>query len=279
MWPHRQQPTRLPHPWDSPGKNTGVGCHFFLQCMKVTSEREVAQSCPTPNSPMDCSLPGSSIHGIFQARVLEWGLIAFSNYQPRQHIKKQTYYFADKSLSGQSYGFSSSHVQMWEVDHKKAWALNNWCFGTVVLEKTLESPLDCKEIKLVSPKGNQFWIFIGRTDAEAEAPILGHLMQRTDSFENTLMLGKIEVRRGRGQQDKIFGWHHWLNGHEFEHTLGDGEGQGSLTCCTPWGLKESYMTEPLNGNKYLLEGEGVGNWVQLPVANGFINHAYVRKPP
>ena len=78
MRPHRQQPTRVPCPWDSPGKNTGVGCHFLLQCMKVKSEREVAQSCPTPSDPMDCSLPGSSVHGIFQARVLEGGAIAFS---------------------------------------------------------------------------------------------------------------------------------------------------------------------------------------------------------
>ena len=78
MRPHRRQPTRLPRPWDSPGKNTGVGCHVLLQCMKVRSEREVAQSCPTLCDPMDCSLPGSSVHGIFQARVLEWGAIAFS---------------------------------------------------------------------------------------------------------------------------------------------------------------------------------------------------------
>ena len=78
VWPHTWQPTRLPRPWDSPGKNTGVGCHFLLQCMKVKSESEVAQSCPTLSDPMDCSLPGSSIHGIFQARVLEWGAIAFS---------------------------------------------------------------------------------------------------------------------------------------------------------------------------------------------------------
>ena len=75
--PHRRQPTRLRHPWDSPGKNTGVGCHFLLQCMKVKSESEVAQSCPTLSDPMDCSLPGSSVHGIFQARVPEWGVIAF----------------------------------------------------------------------------------------------------------------------------------------------------------------------------------------------------------
>ena len=79
--PHRRQPTRLPHPWDSPGKNTGVGCHFLLQCMKVKSESEVAQSCPTPSDPMDFTLPGSSIHGIFQARVLEWSAIAFSSVE------------------------------------------------------------------------------------------------------------------------------------------------------------------------------------------------------
>ena len=76
---HRRQPTRLPRPWDSPGKNTGVGCHFLLQCMKVKSESEVTQSCPTLSNPMDCSPPGPSVHGIFQARVLEWGAIAFSN--------------------------------------------------------------------------------------------------------------------------------------------------------------------------------------------------------
>ena len=81
VWPHRRQPTRLPHPWDSPGKNTGVGCHFLLQCMKVKSESEVAQSCPTLSNPMDCSLPGSSVHGVFQARVLEWGAIAFSRLE------------------------------------------------------------------------------------------------------------------------------------------------------------------------------------------------------
>ena len=91
--------------------------------------------------------------------------------QPRQHIKKQRHYFTNKGLSNQSYGFSSSHVWMWELDYKGSWVLKNWCFWTVVLEKTLESPLDCKEIQPVHPKGNQSWIFIGRTDAEAETPI------------------------------------------------------------------------------------------------------------
>ena len=87
---------QAPRPWDSPGKNTGVGCHFLLQCMKVKSEREVAQLCLTLSDPMDCSLPGSSVHGIFQARVLEWGAIAFSDDKPRQHIKKQRHHFANK---------------------------------------------------------------------------------------------------------------------------------------------------------------------------------------
>ena len=92
--------------------------------------------------------------------------------QPRQHIKKQSHHFADKGLYNQSCGFSSSHVLMWELDHKEGWAPKNWCFRAVVLQKTLDSPLDCKEIKPLHPKGNQPWIFIGRTDAEAEAPVL-----------------------------------------------------------------------------------------------------------
>ena len=86
--PHRRKPTRLPHPWDSPGKNTGVGCHFLLQCMKVKSESKAAQSCPTRSDPMDCSLPGSSVHGIFQARVLKWGAMAFFEIQKYAALNK-----------------------------------------------------------------------------------------------------------------------------------------------------------------------------------------------
>ena len=119
--------------------------------------------------------------------------------QRRQHIKKQRHYFTNKGLSSQCYGFSRGHVWMWELDCKEGWVPKNWCFWTVVLEKTLESPLDFKEIQPVHPKGNQSWIFIGRTDAEAETPILGHLMRRIYSLEKTLMLGKIEGRR-RGWQ-------------------------------------------------------------------------------
>ena len=111
-------------------------------------------------------------------------------------VLKSRHYFTYKGLYSQSYGFSISHVRMWELNYKESWMPKNWCFWTVVLDKTLENPLDCKEIQPVHPKGNQPWIFIGRTDAEAQ--YFGHLMQRTDSLEKTLMLGKIEGRRKRG---------------------------------------------------------------------------------
>ena len=116
--------------------------------------------------------------------------------KPRQCIKKQRHYFANKGLYIRSYGFPSSHVWIWELDYKEGWVLKNWCFQTAVLEKTLESPLEYKEIKPVNPKGNQLWIFIGRADAEAELQYFGHLMQRADSMEKILMLRKIEGRKG-----------------------------------------------------------------------------------
>ena len=120
--------------------------------------------------------------------------------QPRQHIKKHRHHFVNKGPSSQGYGFSSNHIWMWVLDCKESWVLKNWCFWTVVLEKTLESPLDCKEIQPVHSKGDQSWVFIGRTDVEAETPLFGHLMQRTDSLEKTLMLGKTESRRRRRPQ-------------------------------------------------------------------------------
>ena len=121
--------------------------------------------------------------------------------KPRQHIKKQRLDFVNKGPSSQSCGFSSSHAWMWQLDHKESWVPKNWCFWTVVLEKTLESPLDCKETQPVHPKGNNSWMFIGRTDFEDETPILWPLNVRTDSFEKTLMLGKIEGGRRRRRQD------------------------------------------------------------------------------
>ena len=126
--------------------------------------------------------------------------------QPRQHIKKQRHYFANKGPSSQSYGFFSSHVRMWELDHKESWVLKNWCFWTLALEKTLESPLDCKEIQPVNSKGNKSWMFIGRADAEAETPILWSA-DATNSLKKTLMVGKTEGRRRRGQQRMS-----WLDG-------------------------------------------------------------------
>ena len=117
--------------------------------------------------PMDCSPPGLSVHGVSQARIVV-GCHFLLQDQPRQQIKKQRHYFPNKGPSSQSYGFSSSHVWTWELDHKESWAPKNWCFWTAVFEKTPEWPLDCKEIKLVHPKGNQSWIFIGMADAEAE---------------------------------------------------------------------------------------------------------------
>ena len=138
--------------------------------------------------------------------------------QPRQHIKKQRHYFANKGPSSQSYGFSSSHGWMWELDHKEGWAPKNWCFWTVVLEKTLESPLNSKKIKPLNPKGNQSWIFIGRTDAEAEAPILWPPDVKSQFTGKDPDTGKDWRQDEKGTtEDEMVGSHHWLDGHEFEH--------------------------------------------------------------
>ena len=137
--------------------------------------------------------------------------------QPRQHIKKEGHYFVNKGPSSQGYGFSSGHVWMWELDYEESWVLKNWCFWTVVLDKTLESPFDCKDIQPVHPEGDQSWVFIGRNDAEAETPILW------PPHAKSWLIGKDpDARRDWGQdekgttEDEIVGWHHRLNGHEFE---------------------------------------------------------------
>ena len=164
--------------------------------------------------------------------------------QPGLHIKKQRHDFANKVPSSQSYGFSSGRVWMWELDYNKRWAPKNWCFWTVVLEKTLESPLDCKEIQPVNPEGNQSWIFIGRTDAEAETPILWPPDAKNRLTGKDPDAGKDWKREEKGMtEDEMVGWHHWFDGHEFEQALGVGDVQGSLVCCSPWGYKELDMTE------------------------------------
>ena len=154
--------------------------------------------------------------------------------------------FANKGSYSQSYSFSSSHVWMWELDHTEG-PLKNWCFWTVVLDKTLETPLDCKEIKPVNPKGNQFWIFIGRTDAEAEASI-----PWPPDVKNWLIGKDPDAGEDLRQEEKgvvedgVVGEHHRLSGHESQQTPGESEGQRSLACCSPWGHKESDTTERLN---------------------------------
>ena len=135
---------------------------------------------------------------------------------------------------------------MWELDHKESWALKNWCFWTVVLEKTLESPLDFKEIKPVHPKGNQSWIFIGRTDAEAETPILWPPDAKNQLNGKDPDAGKDWRQEEKGMTDEMVGWHHQLNGREFEQAPGVGDGQGSLACCSPLDRKRSDTTEGLN---------------------------------
>ena len=134
-----------------------------------------------------------------------------------QHIKKQRHYFANKGPSNQSYGFSSSHAWMLELDYKESWALKNWCFWTVVLDKTVESPLDCKEIWPVHPKGYQSWIFIRTTDAEAETPVLCPPDVKSWLTGKYPEAGKVWRWEKKGTtEDKMVGCHHWLNGHEFE---------------------------------------------------------------
>ena len=147
---------------------------------------------------------------------------------------------------------------MWELDCEESWAPKNWCFWTVVLEKTLESPLDCKEIQPVHPKADQSWVFIGRTDAEAETPIVW------PPHVKSWLIGKDpDAERDWGQEEKgtteyeMAGWHHGLDGHEFEWTLGVGDGQGGLACCNSWGRKELDSTEWLNWTE--LNSQRLGN--------------------
>ena len=156
---------------------------------------------------------------------------------------KHRHHSAENDPSSQGYGFSSGHVWVWELDYKESWVPKNWCFWIVVLEKTVESPFDCKGIQPVRPKGNQSWIIIGRTDAEAEVPILWQPDAKNCLIWKDSDAGKAWRWEEKGMtQDEIVGWHHWLNGHE----LGVGDAQGSLVCCSPWGRKELDMAERLS---------------------------------
>ena len=164
--------------------------------------------------------------------------------KPRQHIKKQRHHFDNKGLFSQSYGFSSSHVWMWEMDYKESWVPKNWCFWTVVLEKILESPLDCKETQLVNPQGSQSWTFTGRMDTKAEIPILWPSDAKNWLFWKDPDAGKDWKQEKRMTEDEMVAWHHQLDAHEFKQAPGVGDGQGSLVWGSPWGCKET--TERLN---------------------------------
>ena len=159
-------------------------------------------------------------------------------------------YFVSKGSSSQGYGFSSGHVWMWELDYKESWALKNWCFWTVVL-KTLEIPWTAGRssqsiLKEINPEYSLEGLIL-----KLKLQYFGHLMQRTDLLEKTLILGKIEGRRRRGQRGWD-GWHHQFVEHEFELAPGAGDGQGGLACCSPWGCRKSDITEQLNWSEWLM---------------------------
>ena len=157
---------------------------------------------------------------------------------------------------------------MWELDCEESWALKNWCFWTVVLEKTLESPLNCKEVQPVHPKGDQSWVFIGRTVVKAEIPILWPPDAKSWLIWKDPDAGKDWGQEEKGTtEDEMAGWHHWLKGHGFGWTPGVGDGQGGLTCCGSWGHKESDTTEWLTWTEIYIKAEKmvlrVSLWLSL----------------
>ena len=156
--------------------------------------------------------------------------------------------------SSQGYRFSSGHVWMWELDCEESWAPNNWFFWTVVLVKTLESPLDCKEIQSVHSKGDKSWVFIGRTDAKAETAILWPPDAKNWLIGKDPDTGRDWVQEENGMtEDEMAGWHHWLYGHAFDWTLEVGDGQGRLACCDSWDCNELDTTERLNCTELILD--------------------------
>ena len=164
--------------------------------------------------------------------------------QPKQHIKNQSYLPGKFCLVKAMVFPVVMYEWIWELDYKESWAWKNWCFWTVVLEKTLESPLDYKEIQPVHPKGDLSWVLIGRTDVEAETPILWPLDAKSWLIWKDPDAGKDwEQEDKETTVDKMVGWHHWLNAHEFGWAPGVVDGHGGLGCCGTWGRKESDMTQ------------------------------------
>ena len=228
------------------------------------------QSCPTLCNPIDGSPPGSPVLGILQARTLEEVAISLSNAwkwknkvkslsrvwllatpwtaahqaPPSMGFSKRRHYFANKGSSSQSYGFSSSHVWMWELDHKESLVPKNWCFWTMVLEKTLESPWTAKRSKQSILKEMSPEYLLEGLMLKLKLQSFGHPMWWTDSFRKDPDAGKEWRQEEKGTtEDEMIIYHHWLDGHEFGQAPGVGYGQGSLVCCR---LKEAYMIERLN---------------------------------
>ena len=208
--------------WEIDGETVGTVADFIFLGSRITADD-------------DCS------HEIKRSLLL--GRKVMSNLD--SILKSRD--IVNKGPFSQGYGFSSGHEWMWELDYTESWALTNWSFWTVVLKKTLESPLDCKEIQPVHPKGDQSWVFIRRTDVEAETPV--HWLPDAKSW---LIWKDPDAGKDWGQvekgttEDEMAGWHHQLNGHEFGQTPGVGDGQGGLTCCSPWSCKELDTTDLLN---------------------------------
>ena len=168
-------------------------------------------------------------------------------------ILKSRHYFANKGPSSQGYGFSCGHVWMWQLDCEESWAPKNWCFWTVVLDKTLESPLDCKEIQPVHSEGDQPWDFFGRNDAKAETPVLWPPHAKSWLTGKDSDAGRDWGKEEKGTtEDEMAGRHHWLDGHESEWTPRVGDGKGGLASCDSWGRKESDTTEWLNWTELIL---------------------------
>ena len=204
--------------WQIDGETMERVTDFILGGAKITAEG-------------DCS------HEIKRRLLL--GRKAITNLDSM--LKRKDIILSTKVCLVKAMFFSSSHVWMWELDYKESWVPKNWCF------LTLESPLDCKEIQPIHPKGNQSWIFIGRTDAEAETPILWPPDEKSWLIGRDPDAGKDWRWVEKGTTvDEMVGWHYRIDGHEFEQALGVGDRQGSLECCSPWGCKESDTTEQLN---------------------------------
>jgi len=223
---------------DSSGKNTGVGCHALLQGI----------------FPIEGSNPGllycrwilCGMSHQESPRILEWVAYPFSmrSTRPRSPALQVDSLLAQLSgkppsyLINLIYYFSCGHVWMWELECEEGWAPKNWCFWTVVLKKTLESPLDCKEIQPVHSEGDQPWDFFGRTDAKAETPVLWPPHSKSWLIGKDSDAGRDWGKEEKGKtEDEMAGWHHWLDGRESEWTPGVGDGQGGLACCNSWGRK------------------------------------------